>query len=86
MSITRAARRQDISVRTCQRRLAAAGLVYSRLVDEVRFDTARRLLDDPNMTLAEISAALGYAHPTKFTRAFERWTGLAPSVYRRECL
>lgn len=72
-----------MTVRTLQRRLAAAGLTYSRLVDEVRFERARLLLVEPGVGISNIAAALGYADPAHFTRAFTRWAGVAPQAYRR---
>ena len=70
------------SVRTLQRRLAAAGLSHSHLVDEVRFAEARRRLRDPHQRLRDIGRALGYTDPGCFTRAFVRWSGMPPRVYR----
>ena len=83
LTIDRAARRCGIPVRTLQRRLHEAGLSYSELVDEVRFEAACRLLDDPQARIAEVAAALGFADPSNFSRAFVRWTGLPPREYRR---
>ncbi len=72
-----------INVRTLQRRLARVGVTYGRLVDEVRLETAARLIEDRDLTLAKISSALGYADPAHFTRAFARWTGMTPRTYRQ---
>lgn len=72
-----------INVRTLQRRLARVGVTYSRLVDEVRLETAARLLKDGGLTLAKIASALGYSDPAHFTRAFARWTGMTPRTYRQ---
>lgn len=82
-TIARAAEAADISARTLQRRLLDLGLTYSRLLDEVRLETACRLLERSETNLAEIAAALGYADPANFTRAFQRWTGQTPSAFRR---
>jgi AraC-like DNA-binding protein len=71
-----------INVRTLQRRLAAVGLTYSRIVDQVRLEAALSLLEDRGLTLAEIASALAYADPAHFTRAFVRWTGTTPGAYR----
>jgi AraC-like DNA-binding protein len=71
------------SVRTFQRRLAAAGTSYSRLIDEVRLDGALRLLGDPAMKAVDVAYRLGYSDPAHFTRAFRRWTSLSPAGYRR---
>ena len=81
--IDRVAAARGTTVRTLQRRLAESGLTYRRLVDEVRFERACRLLGDSGTRLSDIAAALGYAHPAHFTRAFTRWTGMTPRAYRR---
>jgi len=72
-----------LNVRTLQRRLAKAGVIYSQLVDEVRLRTAIRLLEDRDLKLAKIASALGYSDPAHFTRAFVRWTGMTPRAHRR---
>lgn len=72
-----------LKTRTLQRRLAEAGTTYSRIVDEVRFEAARRLLEDRGLSLADIASALGYSDPANFTRAFARWSGTTPRAYRQ---
>lgn len=69
--------------RTLQRRLAHAGVSYTRLVAEARFDLAVRLLEDRRMKLIDVALELGYSDPAHFTRAFHRWTGAAPRAFRR---
>jgi AraC-like DNA-binding protein len=72
------------SVRTLHRRLAAEGLTYGRLVDQARFDAARDLLRQPCCSLVEVSLRLGYSDQAHFTRAFRRWTGVPPGLWRRQ--
>ncbi|MGB5329605.1 MAG: helix-turn-helix transcriptional regulator [Gammaproteobacteria bacterium] len=76
------AERLGISVRTLQRRLKASGLSYSELVEQIRHEQACRLLDKPDANMAAIASALGYIDPSSFSRAFRRWTGMSPRVYR----
>ncbi|GAB4365973.1 MAG: AraC family transcriptional regulator [Elainellaceae cyanobacterium] len=71
------------SVRSFQRRLAAANLNYSQIVEQVRFDRAIQLLHDPDIQLIEIALELGYSDAANFTRAFKRWTGTPPYQFRR---
>lgn len=71
-----------LSVRRLQRRLAKQGVTYSQLREKVRCDTAFRLIDDRGLSLAEVASALGYSDPAHFTRAFVRWNGVPPRVYR----
>jgi AraC-like DNA-binding protein len=72
-----------ISVRTLQRRLQDEGLTFARVVAKARFDEAQRMLEDPARKVIDVALDLGYSDPAHFTRAFERWTGLAPREFRR---
>jgi AraC-like DNA-binding protein len=72
-----------MSARSLQRRLAASGLSFARLVDEARFEAASALLRDPDVRIVDVSAELGYADAANFTRAFRRWTGVPPLAFRR---
>lgn len=73
-----------ICVQTLQNRFRAQGIDYSRLVEEVRFGFAIEMLKDPGLNIKDIAFKLGYANIANFNRAFHRWTGVAPSVYRRQ--
>ena len=72
-----------VPVRTLQRRFQKNGISYSELVEETRCELAIRLLAEPGMPVAAVARALGYADPSSFSRAFRRWTGMAPKAYRR---
>ncbi len=68
--------------RTLSRRLEAFGIGFQQLVDEGRFEIARQLLDDTSLQIDQIAASLGYARASTFTRAFHRWSGTTPSLWR----
>ncbi|MCP5366555.1 MAG: AraC family transcriptional regulator [Hyphomicrobiales bacterium] len=78
-----AAARFGLAPRTLQRHLKARGLGLRALLDQVRLDQARRLLADGDLPVTAIAFRLGYGEVSAFSRAFERWTGQAPSRYRR---
>ena len=80
--VQRVARFLGKNPRTLQRRLAAVGTSYSRVLHEVRYGTALRLLGDNRLTCLEISVIMGYADPAHFTRAFKGWTGMSPRDFR----
>lgn len=71
-----------VSERTLKRRLQEEDASFQHLVDEVRLERARELLESTGMNLSQIADALGYADAANFTRAFKRWTGLSPSHFR----
>jgi AraC-like DNA-binding protein len=54
------------------------------LKDEVRLAVARELLARTDIAISDVAAALGYATPSAFVRAFRRWTGGSPSAWRKE--
>jgi AraC-like DNA-binding protein len=72
-----------LSARTLQRRLSEEGLTFARLVARARFDVAQQMLADPARKIIDIALDLGYSDPAHFTRAFARWTGLAPREFQR---
>jgi AraC-like DNA-binding protein len=72
-----------MSARTPQRRLREAGQSFSSVLDAVRHEAALRYLAEPQLTVSEIAFALGFAEPGAFHRAFRRWTGQPPAVFRR---
>ena len=73
-----------MSRRTLQRKLADADLTYQKLVDDTRRDLAMRHLEDPRQSITDVTFLLGFSQQSAFTRAFKRWTGMAPSEYRAQ--
>lgn len=70
------------SIRTLQRRLKENNLNYSQLVEQVRFEQAIQLLQNPRSQLIDIAFDLGYSDAANFTRAFKRWAGISPREFR----
>lgn len=77
------ARTLATSARSLQRRLAAAGASYQRLLDVARRDAAERYLTDSAFSIGEVAYLLGYSEPAAFNRAFRRWHGETPRAFRR---
>jgi AraC-like DNA-binding protein len=71
-----------VSPRTLQRRLEESGTTYQQLLDEVRQDTARKLLAATDLESGEIAFLLGFEELNSFTRAFHDWEGATPSRWR----
>ena len=72
------ARRLHLSARTLQRRIAASGESFSALRDETRFELARSMLAQKELSIGEIAYRLGYSEPAAFTHAFTRRFGRSP--------
>jgi AraC-like DNA-binding protein len=68
--------------RTLSRRLKGSGMGYRAIANEIRFEIARQLLEDTEVPLGQIGAALGYSEASAFTRAFRRWSGQTPTAWR----
>lgn len=68
--------------RSLQRRLAAHGTTFLTLAEASILRRAKALLREGRAPITDVALALGYADPAHFTRAFRRWTGVAPSAYR----
>ena len=74
--------RLHMSPRTLHRRLDEEGTSFRRVLTEVRRELATRHLTERQIAISEIAFLLGFSEPSAFHRAFKRWTGYAPIVYR----
>lgn len=82
-TVAAVARAMGTSARTLQRRLRAEGAPFAAIVESVRRERAEAYLRAGDVSIAEVSWLLGFAEQSAFTRAFRRWTGLAPTAWRR---
>jgi len=71
-----------MSPRSLQRHLRDEGTSFRDLLQEVRCDVAKSYLRSGTHTVAETAVLLGFGDTTAFSRAFKRWTGVAPSRFR----
>ncbi|MHB2169913.1 GlxA family transcriptional regulator [Alsobacter sp. R-9] len=70
--------------RSLKRRFkAATGTTLMAYVQNLRIEEAKRLLEQGEMPLDDIAAAVGYENAAFFRRLFRRSTGLLPGQYRR---
>ncbi|WP_240626010.1 helix-turn-helix transcriptional regulator [Spirosoma pollinicola] len=73
----------SLSPRILQRQLRQDGYSYQQLLDEVRRELAERHLREGILSIKDIALRLGFAEPSVFIRAFRRWTGQTPGMFRR---
>jgi AraC-like DNA-binding protein len=52
------------------------------LLDELRFEQAKRMLCEDQLPIYQIAEALGFSETASFRHAFVRWSGVAPSKFR----
>jgi AraC-like DNA-binding protein len=71
---------------TLYRRLRDEGQSFEQLVDALRHRMALQYLGSRKVSVNETAYLLGFSDPAAFSRAFRRWTGQAPGVYRRQAL
>jgi len=76
------AERINMNVRTMQRRLKENNQNFKMIVNDTRREIVRNYIYNSQVSLTEITYLLGFADQANFTRAFKRWTGLAPSAFR----
>lgn len=76
------AARLGLSVRTLHRRLAAQGQPYQDIVDDVRRSLASEFLINTSLTVEEIAGRVGFSEASNFRKAFRKWTGCTPALYR----
>lgn len=76
------AARLAISPQTLRRRLAAEGTSLRGVREEVLRDAAITALAEGEEPIGVLALRLGFSETSTFTRAFARWTGNPPSVYR----
>lgn len=81
-SVAKLARELHLSPRTLQRRLEEEGTTYQGLLDEVRHESARRLLASTDLDASEVAFLLGYEELNSFVRAFQGWEGTTPNRWR----
>lgn len=70
--------------RTLQRRLHDNGLSYYDMVDAARENLACKLIRTTSLSLTDIALMIGFSETSAFSRAFKRWSGVSPSIYRKQ--
>ena len=79
-----AAELMNTSVRTLSRKLSSHDLTYGKLIDELRFNTAKEQLQNSNEPIGDIAHNVGFDDQGDFSRMIRRLSGLSPSELRKE--
>ncbi|WP_286844307.1 AraC family transcriptional regulator [Idiomarina sp. UBA4206] len=66
-----------------ERCIKKTGLTPKKLVDQLRLQRARMLLNGSQLPLDLIAEQLGYQSATAFSRFFKKYAGLSPADYRQ---
>jgi AraC-like DNA-binding protein len=76
------ARSLGMSGKTLARRLAGEQRTFRDVVDGARQVLAQRLVVKETLELGAVASRVGFSDLAAFGKAFRRWFGEAPSVYR----
>jgi AraC-like DNA-binding protein len=76
-------RRLQIHPRTLQRRLSASGITFDKILDDVRRQTAHRLITTTDLPFTQVTAMVGLTEQSALSRAVRRWFGTSPRELRR---
>jgi AraC-like DNA-binding protein len=71
-----------LSKRTLFRRLTEEGTSFQRLLDQTRSSLACEYLENTRLPVSEIAERCGYSDEANFRKAFSRWQGKSPSLWR----
>ena len=82
--LERVAQHLHISPQTLRRHLREEGCSFQELKDHLRRDLAIYHLGRDELGIQDIAEQLGFSEPSAFHRAFKKWTGLTPGVYRAQ--
>jgi transcriptional regulator GlxA family with amidase domain len=74
----------EVPERTLKRRFkTATGSSLIEHLQNLRIEESKRLLEQGNLPIEDISETVGYLDISFFRRLFKRLTGLTPGKYRR---
>ncbi|WP_411747246.1 response regulator [Psychrobacillus psychrotolerans] len=59
------------------------GVNYIDYLTECRIEKAKKLLNDPEKSLKEITFEIGYHEPNYFSKVFKKMCGVSPKEYRK---
>jgi AraC-like DNA-binding protein len=83
VSVDRAASELGMSRQTLYRRLKGEGTTFEELLEAKRRQLAIRYLGVERLPVKATAYRLGFSDPAAFSRAFKRWTGTSPSLFRQ---
>jgi AraC-like DNA-binding protein len=82
MRVAGVARRLGVSPRTLRRKLAAEGVTFAAILEDLRLALAKHYLAEQDLSISRIAWLLGYTEVSAFSHAFRRWTGRTPRAHR----
>lgn len=77
------ASRFGVDRRTLNRRLSQEGENFSSVIQQIRLETTRLAIDQPNCSLAELADTLGFRSLSAFSRWFHTTYGCSATQWRK---
>lgn len=62
------------------------GQSFSEILNNVRIDQAKKLLEDPSLRIGDVADAVGFMDMAHFSRVFKKQVGISANEYRNEVL
>lgn len=66
--------------------LNSTGKSFSDVLNEIRIENAKELMEDSSLHIADISDRVGFADTAHFSRVFKKYTGMSANEYRNKFL
>ena len=66
--------------------LNSTGKSFSDVLNEIRIENAKELMEDSSLHIADISDRVGFADTAHFSRVFKKYTGMSANEYRNRFL
>lgn len=82
VSVETIAGKLGTSRQTLYRDLKEEGVTFERVLDELRHHMALDYIAAKKVSVNETAYLVGFSDPASFSRAFKRWTGKSPRLYR----
>lgn len=76
--------RMRLRAPTLRRKLRLEGQTYRSIKDELRRGLAMEALLNGHRNVADLANDLGFSEPSAFHRAFRKWTGKSPALFRQD--
>lgn len=84
LSLSHVARSLNISESTMLKTFKKMYFISPKqFLNQLKFNEAKYLLNQPEMSIQEIAECIGYQDVSHFSRQFKNWYGKSPSEYRK---